>query len=216
MTAVAYHALIGNRGLTQSLIGFEPATRAMRLVLAQDLNAEIDRQSQSWYAADLELQALGFDAGVGQVDVEHVDAAHLHEGPHLSFLKAPPEAFPNVSVMAYLVVPAPTSAFGDQVDSSQLTLSVESMVKAGPIGEGLDTAFETIVHRRIQRMTEAVNAVMRRNPTLLGVVAPIQEPARGGIGQHSVIKREEKGAGPRFIWQGSRLEYTAQRASTFS
>lgn len=216
MTAVASHALVGNRGFVEAMIGFETVTRAMRLVMAQGLNAEIDRQSDKWRAADLELQALGFDPGVGQVTVEHVDPSHLHEGPHQSFLKAPPEAFPNVSVMAYLVVPTSTSGFGDQLDSSQLTLSVESMVKAGPVGDGLDTAFETIVHRRIQRMTEAVNAVMRRNPGLLGAVAPIQEPARGGIGQQSWVRREEKGSGPRFMWQGSRLEYTAQRASTFS
>lgn len=218
-----FASLSGNRLFPESMIGFESATRAMRLVLLDQLNDEIDRQSERWNAADLELQTLGLDPGVGQVNVEHVPDENLHEGPHLPLLTAPIERFPNVSVIAYVTRATPGQGFADQVDSQQITLAFETMVKAGPVPDGpdgkgpgpVDVAFATIVHRRIQRTTEAVNAVLRRNPTLLGAVLPMQSPGVGGIGQQSWIKRQEGGQSPRYMWQGSRIEYTAQRISTF-
>lgn len=209
-------ALSGNLPFPEGLIGFEPATRAMRLVLLDQINAEITAQNSRWSRADIVLQSLGLDVSVGQIDLEPVTPANLHEGPHESLLKASMSRFPNISVHAYLTQPVAGSGFGDQVDSNQLTLAVETMVKAGPVpSDGLsDTAFETIVHRRIQRTTEAVNAVFRRNPTMYGTVAMIAAPPLGGIGKVSWVQRE-KDTGDRFMWQGSRLQYVAQRASTF-
>lgn len=213
MTATAFDALVGNRGLGESLIGFEPITRAMRLIMSEYLNDEIDRQSGAWSTADLELQELGFDPGVGQVDVQHVPIENIHEGPHWSLLKAPPERFPAVVVMAPYAQPMTNGGFGDQFDSSNVVLAIESFAIAGPVAADMDVPFETIVHRRIQRMTEAVNAVMRRNKTLLGSVAPIQSPPIGGIGKQSWVKMAD--GRDRYIWQGSRLEYTSQRVSIF-
>jgi hypothetical protein len=56
----------------------------------------------------------------------------------------------------------------------------DGQVRAGRAGT--EVAHETIVHRRIQRTTEAVNNVIRRDATLLGTVLPQQAPCRGGIG----------------------------------
>lgn len=213
MSAVAFDALVGNRGLIEGLIGFEPVTRAGRLILAQQLNDELLVESDRWRAPDLALQEMGFDAGVGQVDLEPVQTANFHEGPHQSFLLAPPERFPNVSVMAYLSAPAGSQLL-DQADTHDITFYVEIMVKAGPVAEGAETAFETIVHRRIERTTEAVNRVIRRNTTMLGTVLDQQLPARGGIGAQAWIRGGDKGTGPRYLWHGSRLQYTFQRISS--
>lgn len=214
MSIAAFDALVANRGQLEMLIGFEPTSRAARLVLYENLDAEIDRQQARWLEADLELQRLGLDPGVGQVEVDRVPAANLFEGPHKSLLESPVERFPNVSVAAYMTVPSAEQF--DQFDTNDLTLFVESMAIAGPVGEGQEVVYETIVHRRIQRMTEAVAAVIRQSGTLLGTVNPIQMPPRGGVGNASWLRPKEKGAGPRYIWQGSRLQYTLQRHAAIS
>jgi hypothetical protein len=208
-----FQAALGNRAIPDASIGWEPVARAVRLILARDLDAEIDRQADQWAAADLQMQVMGFDPGVGQVDVEHVPIGHLHEGPHESLLDAPVSAFPNVSMNAYLNAPSGVQDHS-YLTSSDITLYVETMVVAGPVVEGLETAFETIVHRRIQRTTEAINTVIQGDATLLGTVLPQQGPPRGGIGRQSWVKNDDDETGKRYLWHGSRLQYTLQRAST--
>jgi hypothetical protein len=209
-------ALIGNRGLVEGLIGFEPVERAVRLLLLDRLNAQIDSQAERWAQADLEMQALGFDEGVGQVDVEHVDASNIHGGRHESLLHAPPDKLPAVAVQAYQTNPSPTDRFGDQLDSSVLVIRVEIFVKAGPVPEDRSTwpSFETITNRRIMRTTEAVNAVLRGDPALLGSTDGVDSPPRGGIAPQRWV--DGKSGDPRYMWQGSALQYTAQRPSIYS
>lgn len=211
MSDLAFQALIGNRDHPETIIGFEPLSRATRLILFEQLNDEIDRQAERWDMADLALQELGLDPGVGQIEVQHVEPGNFFEGPHKSLAESPPDRFPNVSAAGYMTIPAAANFQLDQVDVNDLTLFVETMAIAGPVPKGQEVAFETIVHRRIQRTTEAVAAVIRRSGTLLGTVNPIERPPRGGIGNPSWVKREKAGAGPRYLWQGSRLQYTLQR-----
>lgn len=202
--------VIANQQFLESGIGLEPASRAARMLLVSRLNEQIDLWAERWRQADLALQDLGMDPGVGQVDVTHVAPENFHEGPHRSLAEQPPEAFPNVSVMAYMTVPSP-SQFIDQAESSEITLFIETMAISGPVPDGLEVAHETIVHRRIQRMTEAVAMVVSADTTLLGTVHQMRTPPRGGVGNSSWIRRKDKGAGERYIWHGSRLEYTLQR-----
>lgn len=212
--ATAFDAVIGNRGHLENLIGFEPVGRACRVVLLEGLNDEITRQQERWHAADLVLQELGLDEGVGQTAVQPVQPRNLFEGPHKSLLTSPPDRFPNVSMAAYIV--APSGEQFDQFDTSDLTLFVENMAIAGPVQKDQETVFETIVHRRIQRMTEAVVATIRQSGTLLNTVNPIQVPPRGGIGNATWLGKPDKGAGPRYLWQGSRLQYTLKRHAAIS
>jgi hypothetical protein len=213
MSAPVFQAVLGGLLAPDGAIGFESIARAVRVILARDLNDEIDRVAERWRTSDLQMQEMGLDPEVGQIDVEHIPVAHLHEGPHESLLDAPASAFPNVSMMSYLTAPSTSQGF-DQFDSNDISLFIETMVVAGPVPKGLETNFETIVHRRIQRTTEAVNNVVRRDKTLLGTVLPQQNPARGGIGKQSWVRPDHNEKGPRHIWHGSRLQYTLQRAST--
>lgn len=208
-----FPAALGNVQVPDAAIGWEPVSRAVKLLLSRDLSAELTKQEVKWHSSDLKMQELGFDPGVGQTDLEPIPNSHLHEGPHESFLEASADKFPNVSIMAYLNTPSASQLF-DSLDTSDITLFVETMVKAGPVAAGTETAFETLVHRRIQRTTEAVNNVIRRDATLLGTVLPQQLPPRGGIGQQSWIRPSPNEGGQRFMWHGSRLQYTLQRAST--
>jgi hypothetical protein len=207
-----FQATVGNWQIPDAAIGCEPLGRAVRLLLARDLNAELDVQEGKWAGADLQMQERGFDPGVGQVELEKFEAARLYEGPHESLIEAPASAFPNASIMAYQHRPTSVQLF-DQLVSYDLTLFVECMVKAGPVADGQLAAFETIVHRRIQRTTEAINNVIQRDATLLGTVLPQQLPPMGGIGRVAWVKPDGK-SGSRHLWHGSRLQYTLQRAST--
>ena len=213
MSTATFEALVGNRTDLETLIGFEPLGRAARLVLFEELNDQIDVESERWHRADLALAELGLDPGIGQIEVEHVAPENLHEGPHRSLMDAPPESFPNVSVAGYAVVASPEQF--DRLDSNRLTLFVESWATSGPIerdASAIDVLpFETILHRRIQRMTEAVAAVIRGSVDLLGTVNPIELPPRGGILNQSWLKSTAQGTGPRYLWQGSRLQYTLER-----
>lgn len=208
VTALA--AIPGDPRELQQGIGFELVARAVRLLLLEGLNNEIDVQSARWVDADSALQSMGADEGVGQVDVTHVDPSNFHEGPHKSLIEAPPEMFPNVSVMAYAAVPS-ASRFADQVDSSEITLFVECMAISGPVPDGLEVAHESIVHRRIQRMTEAASIVVERDRMLIGTVHAMRTPPQGGVGNSSWLRPQKAGGGQRFIWHGSRLQYTVTR-----
>lgn len=203
-------ALIGNRNFIELGIGMEIVARAARILLFDRLNDELDRMFERWREADTSLQMMGFDEGVGQVDLPHVPPANLHEGPHRSLIEAPPESFPNVSVMAYMTTRSATQ-FTDQTNSSDITLFIEAMAITGPVPDGLEVPHETIVHRRIQRMTEAIALVIQGDPSLLGTAHNVQTPPRGGIGNNSWLRPKNKGAGERFLWHGSRLQYTVQR-----
>lgn len=215
MSALA-NAIRGNRGFPEALIGFEPIERAVRLLLADRLNDELASHAQKWAQVDLEMQTLGFDNGVGQVELEPIDPAGIHGGRHETLMHAPAAAFPAVAVVAYQTTPAGASGYSDQLDTSQIVVQVEMFVKAGPVPDDESTwrAFETITNRRIMRMTEAVNAVLRRDPMLLGSSTGVQEPPRGGIGPQRWI--DGRPGDVRYMWQGSALQYTAQRPSIYT
>jgi len=196
-----------------SALGFEEATRGALKVLIDGLNDEIEARSERWSQADLEWQAF-VGGGIGQTDVPLVLPEHFHEGPHMSVMKAPPEDFPMVAVMSYFT--QPVSPRMDQVTSSNLRLAVEAYCITGPVADAAMSQHEAIVHRKVERTTEAINACLMRQRDLCGAVQPgITEGPRGGPGTQSFMRKEESGAGPQFIWQGSRLEYTLQRDSMF-
>lgn len=204
---------IGGVGMIGDTIGFEQIGRAARLLLVERLNDAMAEQEEKWLREDLALQELGLDPGVGQVEIETIPVDHFHEGPHKSFIDAPAEAFPNVSVMAYMTVPSPEQF--DQHETVDITLFVETMVKAGPVPDGQETAFETIVHRRIQRTTEAVHSVIWNDKSLLGTVNPIRQMPKGGIGNQSWVRKQQTSSA-RHMWHGSRLQYTTDRHAHFN
>lgn len=208
-------ATIGNRTSLEPRVGVEVTARAARLLLLDEVNAEIDRQSSAWRAADESLASLGLDDGVGVTDCEHVEARNIYEGSHRSLVAAPPDYFPNVCVQSFVFRPDSPQFDFDQLDAVALVLYAEIMVKSGPVPDGGEVVHETIVHRRIERTMEAVNAVIMHDRTLRGTCMPLTSLPRGGVGQPTWLKQERAGAGPRYLWKGARLEYTLQRIANF-
>lgn len=204
---------IANRGLLEDQIGFETIGRAAQILLFERLNENILHEQERWRLEDIRFQELGLTPGIGDIDLELVEPENFHEGPHKSVLEAPPDAFPCISVMAYYM--QQDAEQWDQFDSYGMRLYVETLVKAGPVPEDAEISYETIVHRRIQRTTEAVHATFMSDRKLRGTVNDLSTQPRGGIADSSWVRRESKGQGPRYLWQGSRLEYSLQRLAKF-
>lgn len=204
--------IIGNRGPIESLQGFEVVGRAARLVVAEGINAEIDRQQQRWEQADLEFEAAGYDVGVRAMGLEHVPVENVFGGPHKSLVASPLARFPNVSMTAYATRPSAQDPLNDRMDVPEITLLVELMVKAGPVVSGQELLIESIVHRRVERTSEALLATIAKSKNLYGTVDTISQP-RGGIVNASWTRNEdtEGEAGATYVLHGSRFTYALIR-----
>ncbi len=212
---MAYDMLVANRGPIEDLVGFEVVGRAARLVLVESLNDEIDRVQERWRAADEIFEEAGHDEGIAAQGIEHVEDANIFQGPHKSLMAAPMSRFPNVSVTGYAVRPGPGSPQQDIHSLVEVSLLVELVVAAGPVGdpEVGDALFcESLAHRRVERTSEAVLAAIGRSPSLLGTVLQVGEP-RGGIVNASWSKKTGGGAEQTFVLHGARFQYAPSRLS---
>lgn len=205
--------LVGAAPGLATTLGFEEGTRGALKVLIEGLNDEIEARSGRWSQADLDWQEFA-GIGIGQVDVLPIESDNFHEGPHPTIIEAPIEDFPAIAVFAYFTTSAGQGI--DGAEKSNLRLAVEAFCATGPVTDESLASHTTIVHRRISRTTEAVNTVLMQQKSLCGAVQPgITEGPRGGLNPQTFIRTEESSAGPRYIWQGSRLEYTLQRNAMF-
>jgi hypothetical protein len=204
--------LVTGRGPMDPQHGFEAVGRAARLVISNSINNEIDRLQQVWSTADQEFEAAGFDVGVSAEGVEHISVENIFQGPHKSLAASPITRFPNVSVTAYATRPSAQDAQSDRIDVPELSLLVEVMVKAGPIVNGNDLLVDQILHRRVERTSEAVIAVIARSKNLYATVDSISLP-RGGIVNASWTRNEasEGETGKTYVLQGTRFTYALIR-----
>lgn len=206
--------LVANRGPLEDLVGFEVVSRAARLVLIDSVNDEIDRVQERWRAADLLFEEDGNDAGIAALGLDHISSDNIFQGPHKSLLGSPISRFPNVSVTGYAVRPGAGDALNDVHRNVEVSLLVEMIVVAGPIGEiGDDLFCESLAHRRIERTSEAVLAAIGRSQNLLGTVITIGQ-ARGGIVNASWIKRTDGGNEQAYVLHGARFQYAPQRQAS--
>lgn len=162
-------------------------------LLKESLNREIDTVQSEWVSLDGQL-------GYRTIDVEHVDRENFYHGHRPSLIDAPVERYPNCSVLAYSSSPSPESAPGDHVNRYTVSLAVELMCKAlGDDAEGL-------VNSRTQRTVDAAHRVLMRERTLRGLISELGE-APTVLLTDVFVRPEKSGHGPRFLWQGARLEY---------
>lgn len=193
-------------------IGLEDIQRAALIQIAQNLNDMIDTINTEYATKDVE-----FSTAMGQVnsvtEVEHIPTGSFHEGHRPSLIEADMALYPNVSVMAYQAMPG--DELLDQLDTFNNSLYIEAMVKS-PIftADADEVKAETIVNRRIQRMTDAIKRVITADITLGGTQFALQDPPTVNI-TDAFIRRAEKSRGDRWLWQGSRVEYTIKKYSNY-
>ncbi len=214
MTSALAQMLVANRGPIENLVGFEVVGRAARLVLVDGLNDEIDRVQARWATADAAFEAAGHDVGIFAEGVDHVEAFNVLQGPHKSLMSTSPvDRFPSVCVTGYAVRPGPGDPANDVHRVVEVSMLVELFVIAGPVDEVGDMLFcESLVHRRVERTSEAVLAVIGRSRNLLGTVLSIGDP-RGGIVNGSWTKKTPGGAEKTYVLHGARFQYAPTRLS---
>lgn len=204
--------VVTGRGPTDTLHGFESIGRAARLVVAEGINAAIDRVQRVWLRADQDFEAAGFDVGIRDEGIESVEVTNVFGGPHKSLVASPIDRFPNVSVTAYATRPSGVNTASDRIDVPELSLLVELMVKAGPRTADNALFVESLVHRRVERTAEALLATITASRNLYGTVDIISQP-RGGIVNASWTRNEdgEGEAGAVYILHGARFVYALTR-----
>lgn len=185
---------------TQRGFGLEYIERQVKIILFQQLNAELDAQEELWYELDKEyVQITGNE--LGKTTLEHIPDENFYSGHRPSLLTSGPEGFPNIAVMCYTGVPIYET---DQTQSWVVDIDIEIMVRSF---EG-----EEEVNRRIKRTVEAVNQVMMRNDSLNGC-------SLGFNGDPDVLivdtykQNSELSHGEDWWWTAARIGYNINRHS---
>ncbi len=207
---MTFDMLVANRGPLEDLVGFEVVGRAARLVVIDGINAQIDTVQERWRAADQIFEAAGHDVGIAAEGVESIASDNIFQGPHKSLLTSPISRFPNVTVVAYAARPGTSNPQNDVHRTLEISLLVELMVAAGPVDARGQLFFETLVHRRVERTTEAVLKTIGSSHNLLGAVSLVGEP-RGGIVNSSWTKKSEGGREETHVLHGARFQYALTR-----
>jgi hypothetical protein len=204
--------VVPGRGPADAMHGFPSITRGARLVVGESINTEINRIQRIWLRADEAFEAAGYDVGVNDAGIENIEVSNVFGGPHKSLVASPIDRFPNVSVTAYATRPSGQDAQSDRIDVPELSLIVELMVRAGPRTVDNALLIESIVHRRVERTTEALLATISKSRNLYGTVDSISEP-RGGIVNASWTRNEdsEGEAGATYVLHGARFVYALIR-----
>lgn len=189
--------------------------RRVAAILWEEYNDELDAIDLVEQANDAAFyQDLDMDPLV--ISSEHVPIERIYSGHRPSLIEAPISYYPNVSVMTYTATPR-TSADDEATWYDEL-LAVEVMAKCegdeSDINQPLNMQAQDIVNTRVNRMLQAVVNIVQRHDTLDGMVQRIVPAPTINIGV-LFVRREEKGRGPRWFWQGARLVYTIEKFATF-
>jgi hypothetical protein len=198
--------------------------RQFLVTLRQELNAEMAELDAASEAVDAayysEITAIG--SPELPIRCEPVPDEQFYSGHRPSLIEAPIAYYPNCSVFAYTATPQNTT--DDSITWYNLALSVEIMVKtegddtatgAGDLFTPINLQAQEIVNIRCNRMTQAVHNVMLRNGTLDGMVFDSFADLPNVIVGTIFTRREEKGRGPIWFWQGASLRYQIAKPVTF-
>lgn len=179
--------------------------RSALMQLLASVNTEIAIHASAWAARDMELDSVR-GLSYSPVELEAVAYEHMYHGHIPTLIDAPLELYPNLSVMASRVSDIPNGGWDQEGHLHRVELAVEVMVKS------LES--EENVNKRIQRTSDAVNQVILNDPTLRGLVSSTEFVS---VDVSDVfVRREEKSRGPRWFWQGARLEYTIDKPAAYA
>lgn len=171
-------------------------------------------------AIDAVLQSLdGELRDVGTVTVERFETRNVHYGHRPSMIEAPIDEYPSAAVMVQNIVPGSTGNLMDYGQALTHKVAIEAIVKAGPYREDqrdADMIGEDIVGRRVRRTAEAFFKLMNDYNAPGGLFLPPDLPPSIVFGD--IFIRQEDGAsgtGHRWYWQGTRLEWSYAKQTTF-
>ncbi len=188
--------------VTEAGIGLELIQFNAALILAEQINDELEVQQERWTNRDFEwATATGQDAS--KVELEWIDPTNIWKGhrPITIEQNVDQRIFPNISVMAYVSNPASLNDIVDQMSNTSPMLDIEVGIK----GET-----EQIVDPRTHRTVEAVHQVLARNESLNGVsLGWDNDPV---VRITDIYKRKSEGSyGEDWFFQLARMRYTLTR-----
>jgi hypothetical protein len=197
--------------ITATGTGMEQIARAMLLQLVANLPTAITTEANDWTQRDVDLEAVLQQGITLPITVEQIATNRMYLGHRPSLIEAPVDFYPNLAVMVDGSAAGPDLGL-DQVFSMRDTAFIEVMVKAGPYDQDDHSGVgEDLVNRRIQRTVNAVVNVFDTGPrTLGGLVQEIPDPASVRISD-VFVRRDEKSRGPRWFWQGARIDYAVSK-----
>jgi hypothetical protein len=102
------------------------------------------------------------------------------------------------------------------MEKATTRLWIEVMVKSigsDAFTDAEDAAAAEAVNNRLMRTAQAVHTTMKAGParTLNGAVPKIGQILPTITNGDVFVRRQEKGRGPRWFWQGARLEYVIEQ-----
>jgi len=197
-------------------IQLERLTRAAVLLLADNttgINVEIDDQNTSWGGGG-ELDDPQFWTALGLTDpeaqVEHIEQGNFYPGHVPSLMDAPIDKYPNLAVMANRADALPST--DDWAEQYAVGLAVEIMCRAecssDRPSQDEDARAAELVNMRINRTVVAAHKVMMSDAarSFMSLVPKIGNTPNV-ITTDVFVAHQEKGRGPRWFWQGARLDY---------
>lgn len=192
-------------------IGLERIQRALALLMAQNINDEIDIQETLWSGRD-----ASWFAAMGRTDpgytIEPILVDNIHSGTIPSLINSPPTAFPNLCVIAYNAVPMGPN--DDWMERYNITVTLEFMVKS--------LTDEDLVNARIQRTLEAGHAVLtsdyaRRIPEESGdVLVPQISSMPTATISDVFVRHVSSDPNDRSFYQHGTLTYRIDKYSSYS
>ena len=180
--------------------GLEVIGRQAIMALYASLNAELIYQTSLWAPRDV-LYAQEMDSVYQPIVLEPFKPENFYHGHIPSLLNSNVDRYPNVCAMAYQARPN-NAMGGDQHHVYDVKLYVEIMCKSD--------MNEEEVNSRIQRTTDAAHNVLLGDRTLGGTVLSIGDAPQVEI-TDVFAGTDTKNRGVRFIWQGSRTDFTVQK-----
>lgn len=198
-------------------IEFERIQRgALRFLLAY-LNDQVISDAANWAEEDADFEAFTGRA-LPTIEVEEIEARNFYPGIQPSLLDAPIERYPNVSAFAWRADAQATNS--DHQDRYLVNLAIEIMVKAVGTDDRLDVDENVnaciLVGSRLDRTIAAAHKVlMSDDARSLGKIVPRIGNQPNIIKTDVFVRRQEKGHGPRWFWQGARLDYRIDQWVTY-
>ncbi len=206
--------------MDMSEIQLERLTRAAILLLADSssgINSEISNQNTAWGGGG-DLDDPQFWTALNQTDpeaqVEEIELENFYPGHVPSLIDAPIDKYPNLAVLTYRADAIPSA--DDWSEQYMVNLAVEVMCKAEgasdkPVQEADARAAELVNMRTNRTLAAAHKVLMSDGARNFMSLVPKVGNAPNVIITDVFVRHEEKGRGPRWFWQGARLDYRIQQ-----
>jgi hypothetical protein len=191
----------------------EAVQREALIILFNGLNDKIASLKTTWEAEDEALQ-YALSRGNAHWSIEDISDDNFYPGTIPSLINAPIERYPNLCVICYRGIPKTSG--DDTAENYTNVLAVEIMVKSGQYNgdDLLDNLYhEQEVNSRIQKTLDAAHLTLLENRTLNNTIPEIPAPSVS-VGD-IFVRRETKGVGPKWLWQGGSLEYNLDKYVNF-